>query len=1204
MERLVSRRKLIAALALLGCAAAGAEPTAPSAQQELRHNARFWEAHERGDLAQLALKKLVAARPDLPEALLELGELDLRMNDFADAARVENELDRRFAASAAAKEFTTEHRIATRDRVEFASVRRLVEIGRTADAQAELKRLFPQGPPGGALGIDYYRLLAKMPHGQSAAEAGLRRLAQDHPDDPRYRLARAEVMVGQRDSAAAALGLLEPLMARDDVRGEDVDRLFASGLERLGVERAPPRMVNAYLVRHPEDAKIASLRSEQARLREERGLLTAATNAQALPDLQRRLSRELSAGRSSAAARPLARLWLDRSRGSLDDRLEPRAAAELRAAVAFYREDYEAQIAVARDLEASGSAAEAEELLRSAARLAPQSAWLFESEVRWLITHHQPDAAMKLLRGRAMDGKWSAQSRDALLAAAFAERASQEASAGHVEAAIAALEHATELDPRDPWTRYRLAEYYRDKGEGERGRSLMNEGVERASDLPDMRYAEALYLSHLEDYPAAFTAIDDIDAARRTDGMNDLHDRMRLTVARAEARRREAAGDAAGARAALLDAEPLAAHSFDRAVELAYAWIALGSAEHGMHLVQPYLDGPEGHDAHRLLKWAQVLNSAEDDVRLRSTLAQLRASPALDAAERADVTRLGRALDLREIRALERQRKLAEAARRLDALLAAEPQDRPLRAARAELYLTAGQPQAARDRLAALAAEDPDDLDVRLTYVRALTESGDTALARSQLEAVEARMPQGDEELNISLARRQLGLGEAEKALRTLEPLLAVSHPRTDVLMLAGRAELARRHLAQARDYFDQAAAGAAGDEALAARRASEEAAEHLQSSVTAGLSFWHQPGDAGMSQLDAVTMPSAWLFGRSDGSHFIVRADAVLVDAGSPGAAELPLIGTVQAAGAGAVERYSNGTQAGVSPGVGYQSDSFAADIGATPLGFLLPNVVGGLGWTPVWHSVDLSFGVERRAVTSSELSYAGLRDPITGTAWGGVVQTGPYAGFGIYHENYDVSGAVKVSEITGTHVLDNQFAGARLSASWKLFSAPLMRIDGGVTLNYWNYQHNLSNYTFGSGGYYSPQSYASVSTPIELTGRHLGWDYKLSGSVSYTVSQVSASAFYPDDPVLQAMAAREPLPAGYSSPEFSGYRSTGFGFTAYAAAERQVTQGLVVGVLLDIDRTDYYHPTTIELYLRHAFAPSVTRAVSPPRPLGPYNP
>src|SRR6266850_3313258 len=252
MDRSVPR-PLIAAVALCACAAAAAgDPIWPLATRELIHNAHFWEARGRGDLAQLALKKLVAARPDSPEALLELGELDLRLNEFADAAQVESELARRFKGSASAREFATEYRIATRDRLRFASIRRLVEIGHTSEARAALKRLFPQGPPGASFGIDYYLLLASMPDGLTAAYAGIRRLAHSHPDDPRYQLALAQLMLRQRGTALAGLTLLQQLVLRDDVRTEDADRLLASGLLRLGAERAPPRVIDAYLARHPD----------------------------------------------------------------------------------------------------------------------------------------------------------------------------------------------------------------------------------------------------------------------------------------------------------------------------------------------------------------------------------------------------------------------------------------------------------------------------------------------------------------------------------------------------------------------------------------------------------------------------------------------------------------------------------------------------------------------------------------------------------------------------------------------------------------------------------------------------------------------------------------------------------------------------------------------------------------------------------------
>jgi hypothetical protein len=526
--------------------------------------------------------------------------------------------------------------------------------------------------------------------------------------------------------------------------------------------------------------------------------------------------------------------------------------------------------------------------------------------------------------------------------------------------------------------------------------------------------------------------------------------------------------------------------------------------------------------------------------------------------------------------------------------------------ARADLYLSAGQPRTARDRYAALAAEDPDDWDTRLSYIRALTESGDLALAREQLKSVEAAMPNGDVELEINLARRQLALGDSARALRTLQPLLAMSPLRPDVLMLAARALLAQRHFALARAYFDRAAALGTGPDASTALRESAAIALRLESSVTAGLIVRHQPGAAGMSEIDALTIPSTWLLAANYESRFTAHADAVFLDAGrwSGNSPALPFLGTIPTAAAGAV-RYTNDTQIGLSPGAGYQTDSLRVDLGATPLGFLLPNIVGGLEWTPTWHSADITLGLARRAVTSSELSYAGLRDPISGTPWGGVVQTGPFAGVGIYRERYDVSAALQASELTGTRVPDNKFLGARASTSWKFWSRAEAQADAGVTLTYWSFQHNLSNYTFGSGGYYSPQSYASLATPIEIDGDRAGWFYKLRVSPSFTVSQVHESAFYPDDPALQAAAQRSAsLPDGYSSPYYYGYHSSGFGFAAYAAAERSVTAGLVVGFMFDIDRTDYYHPSTVEIYFRHAFGPSATHTASPPRPVRAYSP
>ena len=223
--------------------------------------------------------------------------------------------------------------------------------------------------------------------------------------------------------------------------------------------------------------------------------------------------------------------------------------------------------------------------------------------------------------------------------------------------------------------------------------------------------------------------------------------------------------------------------------------------------------------------------------------------------------------------------------------------------ARADLDLAAGRIRAARDRYAALVAEDPDDLDTRLAYVRALTECNDLAHARTQLEAVEETMPAANDELRINLARRQLALGDAEGA-STLAPLLAVPVPRSDVLVLAGRAQRALRHFALARNAFDRAAEVGDPDEALAARREREALAARLESNVTAGMMARHQPGSPGMSQIDVLTLPSTWLIAANYESRFTAHADAVWLDAGRWSGAQL--IGTLPTA-ALVQERYTD---------------------------------------------------------------------------------------------------------------------------------------------------------------------------------------------------------------------------------------------------------------------------------------------------------
>jgi predicted Zn-dependent protease len=1205
---------------------AAAQQSLPLANEELLHSARVWEARDRGDMAKLALEKLVAARPNSPEALLELGELNLRMTDIAAAQDVMQRLSSRFKDAPTTRTFATELRVATRDRLQLASVQRLIQIGRGREAKAELDKLFPDGAPDGMYGIEYYRLLANTPGGWERARAGLSRLVDRRPDDARYRIALARHQLDRDSTQLQGLQLLNTLAQRDDVRARDVEGELSNAIDKLGYRRVPAEILRAYSARHPDDTEVARMLSRRTTLESEERLLISTAEASMDPAAQRdnlqqmkdalldsraadlsfddtiALLRALRSDSSTAIrfSGPIG-ASLDWARRSMQSsKTDPvRSALHKDAAVAFATGAYESAIDIAARMQTGGADAEAQELLANAARFDPGSTWLFETQVRALLDRGQIDDAIRLLEGTPTTRRWTAADRDELLATALDRRSQGALEKQDFASAQRDLERAISLAPTYPWTRFRLAGI----STRDEGARLMHEGAKLAPTDVQMRYAQALYLSSVDDDRAALLAINAIPAASRSEDMIELEHRLKIQAARSHAREQLAQGNVVAARAALAGVEPLASGNLDRTSALASAWSEIGDASRGLRLFEPFLASDQQPSKATLLAWTEALDRAEDS-RVGNALEQLRTRADLTREEQQSVARLERDSSLRLVRALERDRKFTQAAQRLDELLARDPDDRELRIARAELEQAAGRTHGARDLYATLAAEDPDDIDTRLAYTRALIETGDTDLAQRQLQSVVERIPENDVELQMSLARRQLSLDDPAAASATLEHVLAISPNRADAMILAGEARLGERDYAGARSYFERAETSNDGQlelEARAARNAIDARRNHW---VEAGIESRHKPGDAGVSQFDSILIPTLWSYGYDYERRLTLRADAVNVDAGTLGTEfeTAALLGTIQASGPTTARRYSNEAQEGLSLGLIYSTDGLNVDIGTTPLGFLLPNIVGGVEWSTKWQAIDWALGIERRAVTSSVLSYAGMRDPISGREWGGVVETGPYVQAGRYEEFFSVSGSLRYTQLNGTNVLDNAFLGARAAADWKVLVRPQLTAFAGVVLNYWRYDNNVQNYTFGNAGYYSPESYVSLAIPLEVQGAWRGWSYRVRASLTYSNSEIERAAFYPTDAALQAAAASAPLPSGFDAPYHDDEGSSGASVSGYAAVEKQITSSFVLGAKLDIDRADYYEPTIVMLYLRHTFGSHNTQIEIPPRPVRAY--
>ncbi|KGT95067.1 cellulose synthase [Erwinia typographi] len=286
---------------------------------------------------------------------------------------------------------------------------------------------------------------------------------------------------------------------------------------------------------------------------------------------------------------------------------------------------------------------------------------------------------------------------------------------------------------------------------------------------------------------------------------------------------------------------------------------------------------------------------------------------------------------------------------------------------------------------------------------------------------------------------------------------------------------------------------------------------------------------------------------------------------------------------------------QNGTSIGLGYRSDRWSADIGTTPLGFAVTNWVGGVTWHTDWRDLGLSLTASRRPISSSLLSWAGTRDPnlASGKTWGGVVATG--GALGISYDQGNANGVwadLSAHQITGENVADNSRQRLMAGYYYKLINEDNRRATVGLNGMLWHYAKDLSDYSLGQGGYYSPQSYGSLSIPVSWRQRSDNWSYDLGASVAWSRAKTRAQPRYPLD--FGSLTSDNPLS--------SDSRSSGFGYTLRAVVERRLTAHWTLGAGLDIQQAKDYTPSHALIFARYSMAGWEGDLDMPPVPLSPY--
>ncbi len=346
---------------------------------------------------------------------------------------------------------------------------------------------------------------------------------------------------------------------------------------------------------------------------------------------------------------------------------------------------------------------------------------------------------------------------------------------------------------------------------------------------------------------------------------------------------------------------------------------------------------------------------------------------------------------------------------------------------------------------------------------------------------------------------------------------------------------------------------------------------------VSWSVQWVNKPGEEGLSALKSVTVPVEWRHVLPNQSMLGLMVEAVSLDAGaiptqqSAGSG----LGTVAISGLGRFAGTSTHTQ-GIAVGVAWHHRDWVLDVGSTPIGFAMQRLVGGIRYAPTVGDMDLSVEAFRRPVTASLLSYAGRIDPATGRWWGALTDSGAALRVGRYRADSSVSFALRATQIEGTGVKTNDMMSARLAAD-RVVGHPIHGdLSLGAALGFQAYTRNLLGYTWGNGGYFSPQSYSTLALPLEWSRRQENSALRVRFAPTFTHRHDSGSPWYPTDASATATAIANGL-----TPVVTGGTVSGFSVVFALTYERQLAHG-VFGMSVGHDRSDYYHPVSVSFYFR----------------------
>lgn len=1192
-----------------------------AAVKKLLTQASYWHSKAHDDMALEALQKVLAVDEHNVDAMYLTALYQLQRGNSQQAEIWRKKMADIAPQDARLSALSSANLMQSISPSQLNAARTLAQRGQTKEAVAAYRALFKGNPPDD-LALEYYQTMAGDSATWSEGVAGLRQRVKMMPDDNASKLALAMALTWQQDTRREGISQLTALAAED----KSADKALQQALLWLEPKASDLPVYTRYAQRHPEDnapmdhyrksvegdatkSGFDALNSgdlDSAKDKFAQALQGQASNGDALAGMGyvalrqsrfadaekylRRASQEDTHNENRlqwAKDADNARFYASQNQ-ALSLAQKGRYADALASLDSSASSDSHQRLAAdmlrADILRRQGKPAESEQVYRQLLADNPQNTDV-RTGLMWVLRQQNKQTeADQILRTLPANLRTRY--------ATFGDNGDNERKAaqsalqsGNASRAMQILQAASSKYPQNVWLQLDYARQLRKAGQKQQAATLMAGVAQRTDKRNEALYAAAVYAAEDNDWSKSQSLLSQVPRATFSADMTALNSRVQSNLQMDIAQNYLRQGNTQAARNSLRTLEHTPPQTPVDLGRYAQLMMQAGDSPLALQLVRENqaqgLHGTLADYAGQIRVLNQAGRFAEAESVLNSPVLQNSASQQeIDNIRIASV--IARADQLRE------KGKPDAAWNLVMPALRANPANTDLLLAMARVYQSDHMDDKADEIYTFVLRKSPRDKQALTGIVNLALARNDHEAARRAFSALE---PSQDADYMMLAARVAAANGEHQRAmslLRTAQWRLQQGTEEdegdviSDVVSLPSPTQQAQQTALTRINTMMQ------------------DLQDKTETWTGGGVSLRTRSGESGLGALDEVKAPLTISGTLTDSARVSLNVSPVSLNAGEISSNSANRFGsgpiahaTRLAAAAASTTTTTTSTDAdtqsgqqanGVETNLSLTGDSYKLDIGNTPTGGEFTRLVGGVEWMPkLSRNSSLDLKAERRAVTDSLLSYVGAKDKTTGESWGAVTRNGVSAQYAWDNDLVGLYARLGFDTWIGENVPTNHSVNALAGSYLRLFRTTESELKMGVNVNYMDFDRNLSNYTLGQGGYFSPQNYMAVSLPVTLTRKVDQWDLTLNGAVGYQSWRQDQSDYFPGHSSLQSQLNSLASTVDNVDAVYKASAKNGVGYTLGVDARYRLNDNVALGANLGYDTFGSYNEGKALFYFKY---------------------